>query len=255
MKYLNVEAIKSLDHKQFASAKPFPWANPQGLLTETGFENLRMNLPEISIFEIDPGYNKDKRSKNRWELNYDTNVPVPSPWVEFIKELKGVEYRNFLQRMLGIEKFNLRFQWHFCADGFSIVPHVDSVKKLATHIFYLNTERDWDEKWGGQTVILDNHTYSRHDARQMSDFTQPIYSKMLNNRSLLWKNTDDSWHAASDVHCPKNALRLLFTVIIEQELSLRQKITRMVRDTVRKPEIAANSMQPVVAFDKDKRVH
>jgi hypothetical protein len=46
--------------------------------------------------------------------------------------------------------------WHFAPAGFSLSPHVDAQRKLVSHIFYFNTEADWDPQWGGQTVVLDD---------------------------------------------------------------------------------------------------
>jgi len=35
-------------------------------------------------------------------------------------------------------------------EGCAVSPHCDAVRKLATHIFYFNTEADWDPGWGGR---------------------------------------------------------------------------------------------------------
>ena len=65
-------------------------------------------------------------------------------------------YRAFLRRLLGIERFALRLHWHYTPSGCSVSPHCDARRKLGSHIFYFNTEADWDPRWGGETLLLDD---------------------------------------------------------------------------------------------------
>ena len=56
MKYLNLDIIQSIDTGAFQNASPFPWCNPQGFLTEQGFEKLTGHMPALSLFEKSFGY-------------------------------------------------------------------------------------------------------------------------------------------------------------------------------------------------------
>src|ERR1051325_7201674 len=51
MSYLDYEKLETIDPAQFQEAKPYPWLNPGGLLTEAGYQRLLANLPDISMFQ------------------------------------------------------------------------------------------------------------------------------------------------------------------------------------------------------------
>lgn len=217
MKFLDTNALAQVDARAFQSRHPFPWMNPHALICNEGFEQLRSELPELSLFKLDPHYARDKRAKNRWELFYEENLSVPGCWRTFIAELSGPAYGAFIKRLFGEINFRLRFQWHFCADGFYVLPHCDSAKKLASHLFYLNTSSDWRAEWGGETLLYPNNKpFDPRETRAFEDFPESIKSNYLDNYSLIWSNTPNSWHSVETIHCPDDAMRKLFTVIIEK---------------------------------------
>ena len=45
MEYLNYEKMDALDGEYFRQQQPYPWLNPEGLLTAAGYQALRDNLP------------------------------------------------------------------------------------------------------------------------------------------------------------------------------------------------------------------
>ena len=51
MQYLDFDKLEAIDPAEFLARSPFPHANPQGLLTDEGFEKLLHNMPDISMFE------------------------------------------------------------------------------------------------------------------------------------------------------------------------------------------------------------
>jgi len=51
MQYLNLEMIRAIDPGYFRSQSPYPWMNPQGLLTQQGFEQLLANMPDPALFK------------------------------------------------------------------------------------------------------------------------------------------------------------------------------------------------------------
>ena len=51
--YLNFEKLEAIDPAEFLGRSPFPHANPQGLLTDEGFDRLLNDMPDISMFEKD----------------------------------------------------------------------------------------------------------------------------------------------------------------------------------------------------------
>ena len=58
MQYMNFDKFKAIDPAEFATTKPYPWINPEGLLTEEGYQALLENMPDISLFEKKFGYER-----------------------------------------------------------------------------------------------------------------------------------------------------------------------------------------------------
>jgi len=51
MGYLDYAVLDALDERAFQACKPYPWANPEGALSEAGRKALRETLPPLSLFE------------------------------------------------------------------------------------------------------------------------------------------------------------------------------------------------------------
>lgn len=219
MTYLDMDALRALDPAAFQGRRPYPWANPAGLLTEEGFRHLRDTLPDVSRFNRVFGRQRKygQQSHDRFNLEYEPGMELAPPWRDFIAELEGPAYRAVLSTLLARKRFSLRFHWHYTPNGCSVSPHCDSRDKLGSHIFYFNTAEDWDPSWGGETLILDDS--GRHDPRSAPGFdafdrTWP--AEALGNRSLLFARRDRSWHGVREIACPPDALRKVFIVVIEE---------------------------------------
>ena len=159
MQYLNFEKLEAIDPQEFRSTSPYPWINPQGLITDEGFELLLQNMPELHLFEKKFGYERiaGQKPHDRYSLEFAPDTPVPEPWREFIDELCGDRYRKHLARLFGARKINLRFHWHYTPDGCSVSPHTDSVREHGSQIFYFNSADDWEPSWGGDTPVSYTH--------------------------------------------------------------------------------------------------
>jgi hypothetical protein len=219
MRYLDVARLNALDPEAFQSRKPYPWLNPEGLLTEEGYARLHKTLPDISLFT--PLFGKQRkygqRSHDRFTLEYHEGLEVAQPWKEFIGELQSKDYHYFLRRMIGVRSFELFFHWHYTPNGCSVSPHCDAKRKLGSHIFYFNTAQDWDAAWGGETVILDDGgRFDYKSAPSFSDFEHVIASEALGNRSLLFARQDHSWHGVREIRCPQDAMRKVFIVVVNR---------------------------------------
>ena len=51
MQYMNFDQFKAIDPGDFAATRPYPWSNPQGLLTAEGYQALLDNMPDVALFE------------------------------------------------------------------------------------------------------------------------------------------------------------------------------------------------------------
>ena len=70
MTYLNWDALDAVDAEKFRSAKPYPWANPKGTLTEEGRAALIASWPGFALFKRTFGMarNYGQQPHDRWEL-------------------------------------------------------------------------------------------------------------------------------------------------------------------------------------------
>jgi len=215
MAYLDRDKLASLDAQAFRAAHPYPWAVIDELLTPGAYRRLVAALPQAEHFN--PSFGRQRRhgqtSHDRYVLEYRKGTPLPAPWAELMEELQGDEYRGFVRRMLGIDRFLLNFHWHYTPRGCSVSPHCDAEWKLGSHIFYLNTPSDWAPEWGGETLVLDDDGHFAHDsAPAFEDFPRAHGSGPIGNRSLLFARTERSWHGVRPLRCPEGALRKVFII-------------------------------------------
>ncbi len=235
MTYLNFERMNEIDPGTFSSQRPFPWINPKGLLTDEGYWQLLDTLPDAGLFEESFGKARKfgQRSHDRLDLEYRQALELSEPWRAFIEELKGKKYRRFLERLFGRGSFRLRFHWHYAPNGCSVSPHCDSAQKLGSHIFYLNSSRDWDPAWGGATLVLnDGGCFHRSSSPDFEDFDGAVPATFLDNMSFIFRRTTHSWHGVKEIHCPEGAMRKLFIVVVDGWRLDEQLRSRLLRKNV-----------------------
>lgn len=217
--------LEAMDARAFQTAEPYPWANPQGLLTDEGFRALVEDLPDLTLFERSFGVARKhgQRPHDRYVLEWEPGVALPPVWQAFIDELRSDRYRRWLGHMIGTRHFALHFHWHFAPSAAEVSPHCDSKLKLGSHIFYLNTEDDWREEWGGATLILDDGgRFAKETAPDFEDFDAAHEARTLGNHSLLFRRRGDSWHGVRAVQCPEGHMRRVFIVVINDDSPWRQ---------------------------------
>ncbi len=205
----------------FQATKPFPWRNIQGFLRPEIFHQLAAELPDPSLFENHIGKSRayGQKSHDRLALQVRPGLlPKLSPrWQQFIKELYSPAYRNFWRQMLGLGPHSpviLTMHWHYAPAGASVSPHTDARRKIGSHIFYFNTPEEWDESWGGQTLVLDAQgRWPRHSAPNFEDLQEVGASQILGNRSFLFAQTSESWHGVRELTCPPGVYRKVFIVV------------------------------------------
>ena len=232
MNYLNLARLDSLDGDDFQSQHPFPWINPEGVLTDSGHQRLVETLPDVSLFKESFGYRRKhgQQAHDRYVLEYSDGLPVAEAWKNFIAELRGPEYHDFVCRMLGIRRFDLNCHWHYATTGCSVSPHLDAARKYGSQVFYFNTAQDWDPDWGGQTDVLsDTHRRSRTPNPEFEDLETVATSQTIGNYSLLFARGAHSWHGVRELNCPKDRMRKVFIVVINR-LTPLLRLRRLVRD-------------------------
>jgi hypothetical protein len=220
VKYLNFDMLESVDTGQFNSAHPYPSWLPRGLLTDDGFQALLENMPALELF--DGVFGKERRAgqtpHDRYSLEYRPGTPVPAPWKEFIDELCSDRYRLEVARIFGARKIEFRFHWHYTPSGASVSPHCDASREHGSHLFYFNSEDDWDPAWGGQTLLLDDGGRLSYDsAPALEEFDDIVTVDAVGNCSALLKRCDHGWHAVRAIDCPEDRLRRVFIVVVNPD--------------------------------------
>ena len=219
-RYLDFPKLEAIDPVEFRARKPYPWANPAGLLTDVGYDALLSNMPDIALFEKIFGYRRlaGQKPHDRYSLEYAPDIPIPQPWREFIDELCSERYRRAVGRLMGARKVRFRFHWHYTPTGCSVSPHCDSKREHGSHLFYFNSEQDWDPAWGGDTLVLDDGgRLDFESAPSLDEFVREIPAQSLGNHSLIFERTDHAWHAVRELRCPEDRMRRLFIVVVNPD--------------------------------------
>jgi hypothetical protein len=218
MSYLRFDKLGELDSKGFQRQKPFPWVNPAGLLTDSGYWELVETLPAVELFEPEFGVKRrfGQQPHERFNLEYHDGLAVSAPWQTFIDELRSDRYRSFLARMFGTKHFKIRLHWHYAPRGASVSPHCDSKRKLGSHLFYMNSSRDWEDRWGGQTMVLnDEGRFNHRTSPSFTDFNSTVTATCSDNMSFMFRRTPHSWHGVREIACPEGKMRKVFIVVID----------------------------------------
>jgi hypothetical protein len=226
--FLNYDLMRSFALAQFQNQTPFPWFNFHEFLTPEGFRELYQDFPSLTMFEQHHGIERvhGQRPHDRYYLAYEKSLygaekgpgvvdkeDLPQSWQYFVEEIEtSKQYHDFIRGAFGVSTFGIRFAWHVGTAGSEVSPHCDGESKHGTHIFYFNTSEDWNEEWGGSTLVLgDKQTPNLNP--DFSDFASATSSILINNHSFLFKNTEAAWHGVKPLTCPEGSYRRLFNVI------------------------------------------
>lgn len=220
MEYLNRSCLDAVSAKGFVDREPYPFVDLKNSLTAEGYERLRATLPDVSLFErkvaVPRAFGQGYHDRNI--LHYLPDVPVAEPWREFIAELRGDTYLSFVRRAFGLrpsKRLILTLEWYYAWQGCGVSPHCDARRKLATHIFYFNTEADWHSDWGGRILIMDDGKKMKtHSAPEFDELGVAAAIDPRGNGSLLFGRTAHSWHGVRPLESPPGPMRKLFIVTI-----------------------------------------
>jgi len=238
--YLNLELMESIDPAAFRAQRPYPWMNPQHFIRPEKFALLLDNLPDVADFRgsFYEGRKHGQASHDRYVLDYTRGMQLPEPWREFAEELCGATYRRFVCSLLDVGDIRFRLHWHYTPAGCEVSPHCDSRGKLGSQIFYLNSGRDWQPEWGGETVILDDEgRFPAASAPAFDEFSAEYPAATADNRSLIFARQGNSWHGVHAVTCPEGYYRKVFIVVFEAHRPARLAFKKLKRALRGKPMV------------------
>lgn len=214
---LDERRLAKISADAFRGADPYPWINPESLLTQAGFDLLRFNMPPLEVMKPSFGRRRahGQQPHDRYALEYRPELPLHPAWHRLVEELHGPRYQRFLSRLFDSRRFTLSCHWHYTPRGCSVSPHCDARRKLGSHIFYFNTTEDWQPDWGGETLVLDDGgRLSRNSAPAFDDFDRAFAANAIGNRSLLFRRRGNSWHGVRTLNCPRDRMRKVFIVAV-----------------------------------------
>jgi|688.fasta_scaffold292919_1 hypothetical protein len=225
-----------LSQSEDSNSWPFFWAEYSNLISDDLHIELRNEFPDITLFEKHVGLERGpadapQRPHDRYYLALNwgpysssnktqrgagiiKTKALSKSWRSFVRSLEGGAYRKAIARILGTSRFKMRFAWHMGFSGAEICPHVDAPSKLGTHIFYFNRSDDWDRSWGGETVMLKGLKKPVGNP-EFSDFSDFYNVQNIGNKSVLWKNSNVSWHGVKPLDAPPEMYRKIFTVVFD----------------------------------------
>lgn len=217
---IDAEALAAIATGDFRDAHPYPWLNPEGVLTDAAFELLRVNMPRVDQMKASFGRKRahGQTPHDRYSLEYHPDLDVHPGWHQLVGEFNGPVYQGWLARLFDTRRFRLTYHWHFAPRGASVSPHCDAKRKIGSHIFYFNSPEEWSADWGGETVILDDGgRLSRASAPDFEDFDQSWPADAMGNRSLLFQRQGNSWHGVRELLCPEDRLRKVFIIVVNAD--------------------------------------
>ncbi len=230
--FLNSAVLEAINPAEFQQRTPFPWVNPQQFIRADHSQELLDNLPALERFRGFFGKQRKhgQTSHDRYILDYEAGMALPTCWQTLVDELCSDQYRAFVCRLLDVSAVRFRFHWHFTPAGGEVSPHCDSRGKIGSQIFYLNTEQDWDRSWGGETVILDDGGLIGPDnAPAFDEFIAEYPAETSYNHSLLFGRRGNSWHGVRKINCPPDHYRKVFIVVFEEHRPMHMALKKLQR--------------------------
>ena len=78
---------------------------------------------------------------------------LPPIWQNFIMTIyNSGQYKSFIRRALDCKDFKFRFDFHRTRGGLDVSPHIDSLGKIGSHLFYFMPD-EWTDLSGGKTIF------------------------------------------------------------------------------------------------------
>ena len=124
---------------------------------------------------------------------------LPPVWQNFVMTIKkDWKYKTFIRKVFGVDNFKIRFDFHRTRGGLDVSPHVDSISKLGSHLFYFMPE-GWTDDMGGKTIFYRGKKVDTMNP-EPDDFEDSVTTSVIGNRSCLFKNTEEGWHGVTQVN-------------------------------------------------------
>jgi len=127
---------------------------------------------------------------------------LPFVWQTLLSTFYDKEYKEWICKTLNVNDFKIRFDFHRTRAGLDVSPHIDSIGKIGSHLFYFMPD-GWTDEMGGKTIFYRDRKVDKMNP-EPEDFEDYTTTSVIGNRSCLFKNVKEGWHGVtqvnSDVH-------------------------------------------------------
>ena len=240
--FVHLSSLQNFPKQIFEGKEPYSWHVFEDFLTPEGFAELHRSFPSLERFEKHEGLERGygQRPHDRFYLAYEESAYHPagyqgkgvirrkelSPaWQQFLEELEDHPYQNFIRSVFGAAAVKLRYAWHVSTSASEVCPHLDDKTKVGLHNFYFNTAEDWEESWGGHTLVLGG-LKRKTRSPDFSDFASVTAVPFLSNRSFFFINSPHAWHGVKSLVSPPGKYRRLFCMIFEVPENKKKNLLR-----------------------------
>lgn len=198
-----------------------PHAEHTDFIEPKEFETLLSEFPHEDLFKAEePEYRKNNQRPHWRKLmcysdkklfkKYTGLAPffvdkskMPESWRNLVDLLAhGKQYREWVGNTLQIKDFDIRLDWHRTKSGLDASPHIDSVGKLGSHLFYF-MPKGWKEEFGGKTVFYKDKKVEKLNP-EPEDFENSLEISVIGNKSMIFKNVPYGWHGVTKVDLESN---------------------------------------------------
>lgn len=198
-----------------------PHSEYTNFIEPKAYDRLLLEFPSNDLFKTEePEYRKNNQRphwrrlmcysdkslfvkyKNLSQFFVD-RASLPEIWQNLTDILiHGKEYREWVGNTLKIKDFDIRLDWHRTRSGLDASPHVDSLGKYGSHLFYFMPD-GWKNEFGGKTVFYKGKKTDKPNP-EPEDFESSVEISVTGNKSMIFKNVPEGWHGVTQVDLESN---------------------------------------------------
>jgi Rps23 Pro-64 3,4-dihydroxylase Tpa1-like proline 4-hydroxylase len=171
--------------------EPFRWGFAKNVFSAKYLTDMATGFPKDNFKEV-AGYDGEKdylyRARSLVHMGADqvTHREQLSPcWQRFADEVMSAKFRSMFSNLIQVELAEAVLEVNVTeySAGAHLGPHLDLREKIATAVFYFNS--DWDASQGGALHIL--------GSKNIED-AAGVIPPIVGNAAILVRS-DRSWHA------------------------------------------------------------
>lgn len=187
-------------------SQPYPYSLIENFIEPTDFQLLLENFPQEGFLLTTRIEGSDKTYAVDNNVIFQLETQQKNPlileylyWSKLIDELTSNAYKQAVSELFGIdlEGAPMELTLKRYKKSHYISPHTDRDFVKATHLIFFN--KIWEKGWGGELCIMSSSEKVEKEILPLQD------------QSLIFLRTDDSWHSVKECHAPVPRIVLQIT--------------------------------------------